>query len=69
MLVFLNDIAHYIENYLKRVSDKELLEKDGFDWLSSVLEKFQYLIRHNTYHLGELTMQLRACDCKRIEWS
>ena len=68
-LVYLSEISQYIESYLKRVTDDQLLEKDGFHWFSSILEKYQYLLRHNTYHLGELTMQLRAQSCDRIKWS
>jgi hypothetical protein len=69
MLVYLDEIAQYIEGLLKRASDKDLLRKDGFHWFSSIIEKYQYLIRHNTYHLGELTMQLRVQGNKRIKWS
>jgi uncharacterized damage-inducible protein DinB len=68
MLVYLDDIEHYIESYLKGVSDEALLKTDGFHWFSSILEKLQYLLRHNTYHLGELTMQLRALGNERIKW-
>ena len=67
--IYQTDIAKYIESYLKRISDEELLKKDGFHWFSSVLEKLQYLLQHNLYHLGELTMQLRALRCDRITWS
>ena len=68
-LIYLNEIAFYIENHLKRVSDQDLLAKDGFHWFSSILEKYLYLIRHNTYHLGELTMDLRNRGSERIKWS
>jgi len=68
-LVYLNEMQQYIENLLKRVSAEELLRKDGFHWFSSILEKYQYLIRHNTYHLGELTMQLRVHGNDRIKWT
>jgi hypothetical protein len=68
MLIYLSDIATLIDTHLKGISDKLLLQKDGFHWFSSVLEKYLYLIRHNTYHLGELTMHLRACSHDRIKW-
>ena len=66
--IYFNEIARYIEDYLKRVSDKDLLAKGAFNWFSSRLEKFVYLIRHNTYHLGELTMVLRVRGFDRIKW-
>ena len=69
MLIFLDDVANFIRSNLKRVSDEKLLQKDGFHWFVSVLEKYQYLLRHNSYHLGELTMQLRALGHTRIKWS
>jgi hypothetical protein len=69
MLVYLNDIAQYLENNLKRLDDQALLKKDGFHWFSSILEKLQYLLRHNSFHLGELTQQLRGLGHKRIEWT
>jgi hypothetical protein len=68
MLVYIDDIAKIIESNLKAVSDSNLLQMDGFHWFSSILEKYQYLIRHNTYHLGELTMQLRDHNHDRIKW-
>ena len=67
-LIYLNEIARYIEDYLKRCSDKDLLATGGFHWFSSLLEKYVYLIRHNTYHLGELTMDLRVRGVDRIKW-
>ena len=69
MLIYLDDIAKYIRSHLKRVSDDKLQRKDGFHWFASVLEKYHYLIRHNTYHLGELTMKLRALGHDRIKWT
>jgi uncharacterized damage-inducible protein DinB len=69
MRVYLNDIAKYIEGNLKKAADKGLLKIDGFQEFSSVLEKLQYLLRHNTYHLGELTMQLRALGHERVKWT
>ena len=68
MRIYLDEIARYIRSNLQRVSDVELLQKDGFHQFASVLEKFQYLLRHNTYHLGELTMQLRCLGHNRIKW-
>jgi hypothetical protein len=69
MLVYLNEIALKLENYLKDVSDEVVLGKDKFHWFASILEKYQYLIRHNSFHLGELTMHLRAHNFERIKWS
>ena len=68
-LIYLNEIARYLERKLKGMTDKELLANDGFHWFTSMLEKYQYLIRHNTFHLGELTMQLRVMSHERIKWT
>ncbi len=68
-LIYLNEMAQYIEEHLKRVSDQDLLAKDGFQGFSTILEKYIYLIRHTTYHLGELTMDLRVRGLNRIKWS
>ncbi len=68
-LIYLNEIAQYLERKLKGMTDEELLANDGFHWFTSILEKYQYLIRHNTFHLGELTMQLRAMSHERIKWT
>ena len=67
-LIYLYEIARYIEDYLKRVSNEDLLVEGGFHGFSSILEKYVYLIRHNTYHLGELTMDLRVRGFDRIKW-
>jgi hypothetical protein len=69
MLIYMNEMAQYIEENLKRVSDKDLLAKGGFQGFSTILEKYIYLIRHTTYHLGELTMDLRVRGLDRIKWS
>jgi hypothetical protein len=68
MLIYSDEIAKYIRRKLRNSTDEDLLEQDGFHWFSSILNKYVYLIRHNTYHLGELTMFLRMHGLERIKW-
>lgn len=68
MLIYLDEIAKYIRERLRQFSDQDLREQDGFHWFASIREKYIYLIRHNTYHLGELTMFLRTLGKERIKW-
>ncbi|MFX1565117.1 MAG: hypothetical protein ACFFCH_03920 [Promethearchaeota archaeon] len=68
MLIYSDEIAKYIRDKLQKFSDQDLLEQDGFHWFSSILIKYVYLIRHNTYHLGELTQFLRLLGKERIKW-
>ncbi|MFW9966238.1 MAG: DinB family protein, partial [Candidatus Thorarchaeota archaeon] len=51
---YLQEIGQKWADTLKSVSDVALLETDGFHWISSILEKLMYLLRHSNYHIGEL---------------
>ncbi|NPD89490.1 MAG: DinB family protein [Asgard group archaeon] len=66
---YLEDINERVINFLKEKSDKDLLKKDGFHWFKSIYEKLVYLLRHNSFHLGELAKTLREWKCERIKWS
>ncbi len=69
LLDYLKKIEKRILKILKKASDVDLQKKDGFHWFSSILEKFQYLLRHNSFHIGELTLFLREIKSERIKWS
>ncbi|MFX0168590.1 MAG: hypothetical protein ACFE89_04440 [Candidatus Hodarchaeota archaeon] len=66
---YMNEIAEHLDKHLRSVTDEELMGKDEFHWFASVLEKFQYVIRHSSFHLGELAMYLRDQSCERMKWS
>lgn len=68
MTKYLEEMEERIEASLAASTNKSLLEQDGFHWFSSILEKLQYLLRHNSYHIGELALALREWDCERIKW-
>ena len=68
MKAYLDEMDERIEAVLAASTDESLLEQDGFHWFSSPLEKLQYLLRHSSYHIGELALALREWDCERIKW-
>lgn len=68
MKAYLDEMEKHIEVFLVASTDERLLEQDGFNWFSSILEKLQYLLRHCSYHVGELALALREWDCERIKW-
>jgi uncharacterized damage-inducible protein DinB len=65
---YLEEMDTTIIKLLKKTSDKDLLKKDSFYWFDSIYEKLIYLLRHNSYHLGELTYMLRECNAERLKW-
>lgn len=62
------EIELRIEQFLKDVSDEELLKKDDFHWFDSILGKLVYMLRHNAFHVGELARILRGWDGERFKW-
>ncbi|MCG3222691.1 MAG: DinB family protein [Candidatus Heimdallarchaeota archaeon] len=69
LLEYLKEIEESIIEFLKENSDENLLKKDEFHWFNNIYEKLVYLLRHNSFHLGELAKTLREWECKRIKWS
>ena len=67
-LTYLNEIETQISSVLQTMKDVELLDKDGFHWFNSILEKFIYLLRHNMHHIGELGQMLREWEFDKIKW-
>ena len=68
MIEYAESIRQKISNILSNSKDKDLLEKDDFHWFNSIFEKYIYLLRHNMFHLGELSQLLRNNKSDRIEW-
>lgn len=68
-LAYLEEIEERIVDFLKGINDQALMDQDGFrTHIPTILEKYIYLLRHNNYHIGELTLRLRQIGCERIEW-
>ena len=67
---FLADVESKTFNILEEMSEKDLLEKDGFEKMGFIsrLHKYLYMIRHTMVHLGELSKTLRDKDGKGIRW-
>jgi len=65
---YLNEIGQKWADTLKSVSDSEILKTDDFHWISSILEKLIYLLRHTNYHVGELNRALREWDLSPARW-
>ena len=68
LLEYYEEIEERISNFLNEKSDEDLLKKDGFHWFSSIYEKLIYLLRHNSFHVGELAKTLREWETDRIKW-
>jgi hypothetical protein len=68
MTAYLDETEGLMNILFATATDDSLLEKDGFHWFSSIFEKLQYMLRHSTYHIGELALALREWDCERIKW-
>lgn len=69
MLDYLKQLEQRIDRGLRRHSVESLQKGDGFHWFHSILEKYEYLLRHNTFHLGELALRLREWGSERIKWT
>lgn len=68
VLEYISEIEDKLSSILKSTLDKDLLEKDGFHWFSSILEKLEFALRHTAYHCGELALALRIWDSQHIKW-
>jgi hypothetical protein len=68
VIKYLDEMQRQINQQLKVYSDMDLLKKDGFHEFSSISEKFILLLRHSSYHIGELALSLRSLECDRIKW-
>ncbi len=69
LLEYLKEIDERVSKFLKENKDEDLLKKDSFHWFKSVYEKLIYLLRHNSFHIGELAKTLREWKIERIKWS
>ncbi len=65
---YLRETKESLGNLLGSTKNQNILEKDGFYWFSSILEKLMYLLRHTMYHIGELSRALRDWDCEHAKW-
>jgi len=69
MLEYLEKTRENLKKKLSTLSDDDMFEKDGFEkWQPSRLYKYIYTLRHNMWHIGELSKTLREYDCQRTEW-
>jgi hypothetical protein len=68
LLDYCEEIEKKIHNFLENNNDEDLIKKDGFHWFSSIYEKLVYLLRHNSFHIGELAKTLREWETDRIKW-
>jgi uncharacterized damage-inducible protein DinB len=68
LLEYLEEIQNRINQFLKEKTDKDLLKQDDFHWFDSIYEKLVYLLRHNSFHIGELAKTLREWETDRIKW-
>jgi hypothetical protein len=69
ILEYLTEVKTQLRTTLENSSKKDLLSNDKFHWFDSRLEKYVYLLRHNTYHIGELAKKLRSEGNARIKWT
>ena len=67
---YLHKVEKHTFNVLDKLTDKDLLENDGFGvrGFTSRLHKFSYVIRHSMVHLGELSKTVRDLGMKGIKW-
>jgi len=68
LLDYSKEIEQRISNFLLTINDIDLLKSDDFPWFKSIYEKLIYLLRHNSYHLGELALILRVSEGENLEW-
>ena len=68
LLKYLEEIQNRIDKFLNEKKDEDLLKKDDFHWFESIYEKLVYLLRHNSFHIGELAKTLREWGTDRIKW-
>ena len=63
-----DEMEKRITEFLVNKSDEDLLKKDSYYWFDSTYGKLIYLLRHNSFHIGELAKALRDWDCERFKW-
>ncbi|MFW9967009.1 MAG: hypothetical protein ACFFEA_07630 [Candidatus Thorarchaeota archaeon] len=69
MLEYSKKIESLLEAKLNSLSEKDLLEPDGFSRsYPNRLAKYLNLMRHTMFHIGELARVLRNCNCERLNW-
>jgi uncharacterized damage-inducible protein DinB len=69
LIKYLEEVDKKVSDFLEGTSDEDLLKKDDFHYFNSIYEKLVYLLRHNSYHIGELAKTLREWECNRIKWT
>ena len=68
MYDYMDEMDKRITKFLENKSDEDLLKKDSYYWFESIYGKLIYLLRHNSFHIGELAKALRDWDCERFKW-
>jgi hypothetical protein len=68
VLSYITEVGDDLRNMFSNMTDKTLLQKDGFHWFSCVLEKLQYALRHSAHHCGELSVMLRNWELPHFKW-
>lgn len=65
---YLTEIRDEYRPKLRLMEDEQFLSKTDFVWFQSYHEQLLYLIRHNMYHLGEISYYLRNKGFTRLQW-
>ncbi len=69
LLEYLNEVKENFTDKVDSQNDDEILAKDDFgEWFPSIYEKYIYLLRHNMFHIGELSHSLREVEDIKISW-
>ena len=70
VLDYLDEMEERTVRILQDHTLESIMEPDGFrKHLTSIFLKYVYLLRHASYHIGELAMKLRDWKCERCKWS
>lgn len=68
MIDYSEKIESLLESKLDSLSEKDLLEPDGFSKsYPNRLAKYLHQLRHTMFHIGELARVLRNCNCERLQ--
>ena len=68
VLEYLAEIEERVNSFVSDSTPQSFLEKDGFHWFPCILHKLIYLLRHTTYHVGELSRMIREWECELLHW-
>ena len=68
VIEYLKNTKKAFDNLLDSFEDVSFFEQDDFEWFSSRLNKYLYLLRHNLMHIGELNKNLRDNQLPRLKW-